>query len=548
MPALFRCFYEGKAFMVAVRSVERGSSIDINGLLDGNRWTGKLSYGFARDAAPGATAVGGIAAPDALREAVGAAFADVAAFTRLDIVEARDGTAPDIRIVTADWLALSPTESVALGGYAFTPGPGSLAGDIFLGRTLAADLTPGSYGWRVVLHEVGHALGLKHPHEAGPFGRIPAYRDGPELSVMSARSAPGLPTDTGLGTEVDGFAETFMPADIAALQHLYGANYADAANTRYVFDATERVMLRTIWDGGGRDTYDFSAYADDLSISLAPGGHSRTGQEPQLNRAEEFNTRAPAIYAEGSIHNAQLHRGDTRSLIENAIGGHGDDTIAGNGADNRLAGGLGDDVLRGNDGDDRLVGAPGADRLVGGTGEDRLRGGPGADHLSGNRGDDQLGAGPGDDVVHGGMGRDTIALAGGDDTAFGERGADTLAGRAGSDALFGGAGADRLFGGAGADTLAGGAGDDTLHAGRARNGVDRLTGGDGADLFVVHGAALITDFASREGDRIDVPDPAFAFAHMTVAFGDVTLRLDTAGATLVLVDAAATGIGPDDLF
>jgi VCBS repeat-containing protein len=57
-------------------------------------------------------------------------------------------------------------------------------------------------------------------------------------------------------------------------------------------------------------------------------------------------------YAAGNIANSLLFNGDVRSLIENAIGGTGSDSLIGNQVDNVLTGGLGSDVLDGNDGTD----------------------------------------------------------------------------------------------------------------------------------------------------------------------------------------------------
>ena len=66
----------------------------------------------------------------------------------------------------------------------------------------------------------------------------------------------------------------------------------------------------------------------------------------------------------GNIFNALQYHGDRRSLIENATGGSGDDSLLGNAVDNRLAGGSGEDRLRGFSGRDTLIGGPGADTFV----------------------------------------------------------------------------------------------------------------------------------------------------------------------------------------
>jgi serralysin len=57
-------------------------------------------------------------------------------------------------------------------------------------------------------------------------------------------------------------------------------------------------------------------------------------------------------------------------LIENAVGGSGNDTLTGNDAANLLKGGRGADRLSGLGGSDILDGGAGADMLLGGAGAD----------------------------------------------------------------------------------------------------------------------------------------------------------------------------------
>ena len=155
----------------------------------------------------------------------------------------------------------------------------------------------------------------------------------------------------------------------------------------------DRVFL-TIWDGGGADTYDFSNYTSDLQVDLAPGAWSvlSPGQLADLD-AEHPGTHM----ARGNVFNALLHDADQRSLIENARGGSGADTIFGNQASN---------TLRGNDGADELFGRSGDDNLYGGNGNDTLDGGWGADNLYGGANSDEL---------HGGWHNDALFGEAGDD-------------------------------------------------------------------------------------------------------------------------------------
>ncbi len=104
------------------------------------------------------------------------------------------------------------------------------AGDVYLNMDSAANnlpsYEPGSSGWFLLIHELGHALGRKHPHDDGGTGR-------PTLS------------DIGLGSldfdwfTIMSYADTYdfnlfaydpatpMAMDVLALQYLYGKNYVD---------------------------------------------------------------------------------------------------------------------------------------------------------------------------------------------------------------------------------------------------------------------------------------------------------------------------------
>ncbi|MBV1863474.1 MAG: M10 family metallopeptidase C-terminal domain-containing protein [Rhodobacteraceae bacterium] len=286
------------------------------------------------------------------------------------------------------------------------------AGDVWF-HTEVYDYTnpkPGAHNWRTHLHELGHAMGLKHGHadEGTGFGTLPEGMDSYEYSVMTYRSHPGADLATHYGEW--SAPQSYMIADIAALQYLYGADYdTNAGNTTYTWTPGSAdtqvdgavaispggdVILATIWDGGGIDTYDLSAYSSALMLDLRPGEHSRFSEAQRAWLGDDY-------YARGNIFNALLFEGDKRSLIENATGGSGNDKITGNEAANKLLGGAGRDLLKGLEGKDLLKGGGGKDKLLGGSGTDQLDGGKGRDQMTGGGGKDKF-------VFKKGYGKDTI--------------------------------------------------------------------------------------------------------------------------------------------
>lgn len=210
-----------------------------------------------------------------------------------------------------------------------------------------------------MLHELGHSLGLKHPgnyssSDVAPF--IDSANDAIQYSVMSYRSYPG-DTNSGYVLGNTSYPQTPMRFDIAAIQYMYGANYNyNSGNTTYTFSPNDTKIFRTVWDGGGIDTYDASAYTEKVEIQLEPGAWTKlaAGQLADLGDSKT---------APGSVCNAYLYQSNTASLIENAIGGSGDDVLRGYTGNNDLSGGAGCDQLWGWTGNN-------SDTLTGGLGDD----------------------------------------------------------------------------------------------------------------------------------------------------------------------------------
>ncbi|MFL5160627.1 MAG: calcium-binding protein [Microvirga sp.] len=280
-----------------------------------------------------------------------------------------------------------------------------------------------------------------------------------------------------------------MMYDIAALQHIYGANFTtNSTDTTYKWgrDGYTHVngvevgyglrIFMTVWDGGGIDTYDFSDFFDDMTIDLTPGSWSLVSrnQIAHLGDGQGHNAR-------GNVFNALQYNDDPRSLIENAIASSGNDGMIGNTADNRLEGAYGNDSLSGASGNDTLIGGASNDWLDGGAGADLMDGGADWDvvsYMSSTTGvtidlttNHNSGAAAGDKILN----VEVLQGTNHNDLLIGiDRGNGhgvQLYGEGGDDYLFGGAGNDWLDGGPGGDILDGGAGWDVLSYQSATIGV-----------------------------------------------------------------------------
>lgn len=271
-----------------------------------------------------------------------------------------------------------PTNQSA-AAFAYYPGTG-LGGDVFIDSAIDVNsLVKGDYGYFTLIHELGHALGLKHPFEDGVV--LDQSNDNLVNSVMSYtdwRNDTPLFTASGNRLYFEAkavYPETFMVYDVAALQAFYGVNLtANAQDDTYTMATTP--FYTTIWDAGGTDTIDLSATENANTIRLTSGEYSDINVqtiEAQIAywqasyRAQGVNGDS---FVEETMHkySTDIYTGESALgiahgvVIENAWGGRADDVFYDNLVDNHLMG---------NDGNDRFyLGAGGFDRIEGGSGVD----------------------------------------------------------------------------------------------------------------------------------------------------------------------------------
>ena len=216
-------------------------------------------------------------------------------------------------------------------------------------------LQPGGLGFVTLIHEIGHGLGLAHPHDEGggsermqgvisPFNSRGTFDlNQGVFTTMTYNDGWDTAPHGASPTQNWGLQATPMALDVALIQQRYGVNSAtNAGATEYVLPTATGVGVgySAIWDGGGVDAIVHNGTAGAVIDLRAATLQNAVGGGGFVS------------YVTG------IHGGFTiaaGAIIENAIGGSGADTITGNGAANRLEGRGGADTINGGDGLDTAV-------------------------------------------------------------------------------------------------------------------------------------------------------------------------------------------------
>jgi hypothetical protein len=236
-----------------------------------------------------------------------------------------------------------------------------------------SSLTAGGYGYWIFFHEIGHGLGLSHPHgmvqlQGEPF--FPGVNASGDLGdfsynqmVYTAMSYNRAAYMTPVGTNAYGLPATPMAFDIAAIQYFYGPNttYHTGADTYLLPDENASgTSWRCIWDAGGTDKIGYNG-TKSVTIDLRPA--TLIFGDPIAGGAI---SKADGIFGGLTIANGVV--------IEDATGGSGNDRLVGNSADNTLDGRAGDDtaVFFGNRASYAVQNLGNGFRVIGPDGTDTL--------------------------------------------------------------------------------------------------------------------------------------------------------------------------------
>ena len=258
-------------------------------------------------------------------------FANTEALINLKFLETDNVSQSEIRISYSDEV------DYAAAYYPYNGDGTGIAADILLNPnfsnsndTNGFENEAGYHGFMALVHEFGHAMGLKHPHDDSP--NLPENYDNTANTVMTYNFTGNA-------------AGSFMSLDVATLQALYGKGEGNSEDTIYTFKDTYDYQVNgedvltgdyaptkmNIWDASGLDTLDFSLLKEADSgylLDMNPGGWIVR----QDNILEEYFEAGTTLSFDMMIENV-INSGSNDKIILNAakntISGYGREVISG---------------------------------------------------------------------------------------------------------------------------------------------------------------------------------------------------------------------------
>ena len=277
------------------------------------------------------------------RNAARRAFANVESYCNLNFQEVADSEIQEKTGWRGGIIRMGNyTMDSDTAAFAFYPSDQENGGDMWfnllsindqgeiIGALQEFDWSYGTPEYSVFLHELGHALGLKHPFDGNPI--LPPATDSDVYTVMSYSGRPDFISPS-----------THALYDIYTLQEMYGINEETATGDDVYSIANtwgSQDSAWAIWDAAGIDTLSGEGSVDSCVIDLREGRLSSIGV---------------------GVNNIALAMG---VQMENGIGSSNSDIMFGNEGDNVLEGGGGADEIHGFGGADLMTGGADNDTFV----------------------------------------------------------------------------------------------------------------------------------------------------------------------------------------
>lgn len=259
-------------------------------------------------------------APDIVRQTAHQSFSKIEEILNVKFVEAIDVDKPNVVAIGTN----QQTDTIA---YAYFPsGDVNIGSDMFissdfLSKNQKSEFNEG-YLSEVFVHELGHALGLKHPFEAmgSNLATLPSFEDNTQYTSMSY-------TDFA-----HAFSDDFKILDYLTLVDTFGVNPKyRAGDDTYFFSGDGGVY---IIDGGGVDTISAAGQVGDTFIDLRYNSHSYLGSKyPYISQKYQMTI-------------------SNYSDVENVYTGFGNDHVIGNHLDNIINTGPGENIIYPGEGKD----------------------------------------------------------------------------------------------------------------------------------------------------------------------------------------------------
>lgn len=242
--------------------------------------------------------------------------------------------------------------------------------DILLNSVSVKNGKEGTFGYQAMLHELGHALGLKHPFNKtlieGPYNW--------DNTIMEYEA--GMVVGYPISFDEYRFAVSPMVYDIAAAQQIYGEKTdVTSGNDTYTLTGKD-AKAWTLWDADGVDTIKLAELpeAPESPLVFDLRGDGTVNADGTVNWIQYGKERVSlALDPKPAVEGMPLSAFTKHIEIENFIGSKlYSNYIYGNTVKNKLAGGDMKDILIGDGDEDELRGGGGTsvigNILVGGYG------------------------------------------------------------------------------------------------------------------------------------------------------------------------------------